>query len=104
MRWIFHAALIAAAFSGVQASGEISVRAQLVRAHNDISPSPIRALAGAQGVRLGASPTARTLGPVPADRRQNGSAQSEVLVYRGGHHRSNLLRAPGAADARAPHG
>ena len=35
------------------------MRAQLVRSHNDISPSPIRPLAGAQGVRLGASLPAR---------------------------------------------
>src|SRR2546426_3205971 len=35
-----------------------------------------------------------TLAPVPVHRRQNGSAQSEVLVYRGGHHRSNLRRPP----------
>jgi hypothetical protein len=36
----------------VQASGEISVHAQLVRVHSDISPGcPIRALAGAQGER-----------------------------------------------------
>ncbi len=41
------------------------MHAQLVRVHNDISPSPIRALAGAQG-GLAASPTARHSVPFPS--------------------------------------
>jgi hypothetical protein len=103
--WVTISALTTAVLLVVQASGEISVHAQLVRVHIDISPGgPLRALAGAQGVRLGTSLTARTLGPVPVDRRQNGSAQSEVLVYRGGHHGPISFGPPETPMARALRG
>src|SRR5437879_6147453 len=50
--WWPASALEPVSLSVVQASGAISVHAQLVRVHIDISPGlPIRARAGAQGAR-----------------------------------------------------